>query len=350
MGEPKVQPVIVVMAGGSGTRFWPLSRRDFPKQFLSFLDNKSLLQQTVDRVSPLTSKDRIFVCALEAHKKILDEQVSKIQNRILEPEGKNTAACLMLSTAELIRRGLPPETPVIALPSDHYVGNAEEFRHLLTEAVTFASQSHGLVTFGIVPSSAHSGYGYIEAGERVAGTKTSILKVKRFVEKPNQELAGELIQLQHCYWNSGIFVWTLQAISDAFEKWMPTKWTHMKEIQSASELSQFYHSLSPLPIDVAILEKATNVFVIPSDLEWSDLGSWNALFELEAKNGSNNAVLSGDVLSRQSRGCLVSVPAQKQVALIGVNDLIVVERDNSILIARRDQDQLVREVSKHFES
>jgi len=345
-----LQPVIVVMAGGSGTRFWPMSQKNRPKQFLSLLDNKSLLQQTIDRVLSLTAPEKIFVCSLESHKPLLDQQLSKIPNVLLEPEGKNTAPCLMYSVVELLRRGISLDTPMIALPADHYVGNVEEFSSLLMTAVKFASKSNGLITFGIVPSSAHSGYGYIEAAERVEEEKISVMRVKRFIEKPNPELAGELIQLQHCYWNSGIFVWTLRAISEAFEKWMPSKWNHMRECQSPEELREIYRSFSSIPIDVAILEKATNVYVIPSDIEWSDLGSWNALYELEVKNGSNNAVLSGDVISKEAHGCLVSVTPGKQVALIGIDDLIIVERDNAILIAHRSQDQQVRDISKHFET
>lgn len=350
MEESKIFPVVLIMAGGSGTRFWPLSQKNHPKQFLNLLGEKSLLQQTVDRMLALADWDHIYLCTLEAHREIAQNQLPEARHWILEPIGKNTAACLMLSVAHLLKRKVPTETPMIVLPADHYVKDTGRFSALLTQACLVAKESKSLVTLGVTPTSTHTGYGYIEVDKPLPDLGEKVFSVLRFVEKPTQATAGELLGTKKCYWNSGIFIWTLESIVSAFEKWLPTPWAQLKGSSSHKEVSDIYRGLTNSPIDIAVMEHAPNVCMIEANIEWNDLGSWNALYELKSHGSKANTILSGEVASSDSKGCLVRVPPHKQIALVGVENLIIVEHGNSILIAHRDDDQKIREISRHFDN
>ena len=339
--------ITLIMAGGSGTRFFPLSRRTYPKQYLRLFGERTLLQQTLDRVLPITEVKKIYICSTENQVGLIQEQAPKKVGVILEPAAKNTAPCLMLSTIQLLREGYSPQTPMVVLPADHFIEDDHKFQNLLQQGVKFATENNSLVTLGIFPTTPHTGYGYIEAGD--AFHQSEIFKVKRFVEKPNKSKAEKFLKNRNFYWNGGIFIWTLHAIAEAFQQFLPEAWERMNAYQSEEDLQRIYESLDAIPIDVAVLEKAHNVFVIPADMGWNDVGSWNALYELKTKNHQDHVVLSGEVHSIQSRGCLINLDSQKQVALVGVDNLIVVEKDNVLLIADRDQDQLVREAAKELD-
>ncbi|MBI1860194.1 MAG: mannose-1-phosphate guanylyltransferase [Deltaproteobacteria bacterium] len=344
MAVPKT--VALVMAGGSGTRFWPLSRKALPKQYIAFGRERSLIQQTVDRLAPLVPAQAVFVCAHESHAPILRDQLPNIGDRFLEPQGRNTTACLMFSLALLEKRGFSPNTRMIALPADHYIEDAEQFRRLLVLALDSASSSGALVTLGIVPSRPHTGYGYIEAGE---GRSGAVLAVKRFVEKPSLATATEFLNSSQFFWNSGIFIWTLNSLATAFEAHSPKDWQRIQTAVAKNTVPQVYDEVASVPIDVSVMEKAKNVLVIPADnIGWTDLGSWNALYEMEATARGMNVTLAGRTKAVQSEGCLVRTPGKK-VALVGVKDLVIVEEGDTILIAHRDFDQLVREASKEFD-
>lgn len=340
--------VTVIMAGGSGTRFWPASRKAFPKQYLSLFGTKSLIQETVERMKPLSSTKDIFICSGKSQSALLKEQLSDIPNLILEPVGRNTAPCLMLTVATLLTKGYPLSTPLLVLPADHYIGNSSVFHNLVKDAVHFASTHSALVTLGIAPTSPHTGYGYIEAGHSVE--QTHFFQVKRFVEKPSLEKANEFLRSNTFYWNAGIFIWSLASISKALEDFLPEEWAQVQSaVSSRSEtaLASTFEKLKSQPIDTAVLERADNVFVLPAlNLQWSDIGSWNALFELQSKNVSENVILSGQVRSVESTGCLVKTNTLKEIALAGVSDLVIVEDNGTLLITHRTKDQLVKEVAK----
>jgi mannose-1-phosphate guanylyltransferase len=338
------EPVAVIMAGGSGTRFWPLSKPSLPKQYLKLLGDRSLIQETVARIAPLVSGSRVFIASGLGQAGLLREQLPRTP-LILEPQGRNTAACLILSVVELERGGVSPDTVMFVLPADHHIARGEEFLRLLRQAAELATSTRGLVTLGIVPTSPHTGYGYIEARAGGNGPR----EVARFVEKPTRARAEEFLRRGNFFWNSGMFIWTLGALREAFQRHMPEAWRRISSAHTADELSAAYAATESVPIDVGVLEKASNLYVIPADIGWSDIGSWDALHGLLAKEPGDQVVLSGDARGVESRGCLVSVPAGKKVALVGVEDLIVVESEGTLLIARRDQDQLVREASKKFE-
>ena len=348
MAENKI--LAVIMAGGSGTRFWPLSQPSLPKQYLSLLGERSLIQQTVDRILPLAEPSRIFICSGEKQRGLLREQLPEISQLILEPMGRNTAPCLMLSLVELQRLGFGPETVMVVMPADHFIADTAGFLEKLRLAARFAVESKGLITLGIVPTSPHTGYGYIQARSEGRHPVHPVFPVERFVEKPDQARAEEFVRRKNFYWNSGIFVWTLGALTKAFEKYVPDDWKKISGYTTPDELTRIFSWLESTPIDIAVLEKADNIYVIPADIGWSDVGSWDALYQLKTQGKGGNAVLSGEVKSLKSSGCLVKVSDEKKVALVGVEDLIIVESNGILLIGRREHDQMVRQAAKEFES
>lgn len=342
-------PIALIMAGGSGTRFWPLSQKKLPKQYLKLSSDKSLIQLTVDRIRSLCKVQDIYISSGGNQKPLLHEHLPDISNLILEPASKNTAACLMLSVATLLRKGYSPETPMMVFPADHEIGNQEQFLNLMNQALEFACSRESLVTLGIVPSAAHTGYGYIEAAS--SPVQSLVFPVKRFTEKPDRATAESFLKKGSYFWNSGIFVWTLGAISNAFETFLSQSWNQILEAKSEDQLSRIFSSLPSLPIDTAIMEKASNVFVIPAgDLNWSDLGSWSALFDLKANSSTQNVCLSGQIEQIDAEGCLIQVSPETKVALIGTRNLIVIEHNGILLIAEKSQDQKVKDISQLFEA
>jgi len=351
MGEPKTlnSPIALIMAGGSGTRFWPLSQKNLPKQYLKFSGDKSLIQQTVDRIRPLCNTEDIYISSSGTQQSLLREHLPDISNLILEPLSKNTAACLMLSVATLLKKGYSRNTPMMVFPADHAIGNQTHFVELLKQAVSFACSQNSLVTLGIVPTAPHTGYGYIEAGPKPVLANT--FPVQRFTEKPDRKTAESFLERGTYFWNSGIFVWTLGAIASAFELFLSDSWQQILGSNSEESLKKVFSSLASLPIDTAVMEKAKNVFVIPAgDLKWSDLGSWSALFDLKTQNPSENVFLSGNVRMIDAKGCLVQVSQGINVALIGTDNLVVIEHNGNLLIADKSLDQKVKDISQQFEA
>ncbi len=345
--NPESSFIALVMAGGSGTRFWPASRPDKPKQYLTLWGNRSLIQSTIDRLKKTTSPQNIYICSGKNQKKLLTEQLPEISQFILEPSGRNTAPCLMLSVATLLHQGLDGATVMGVFPADHYIGDEPAFTQTLQIAINEAQSSQCLITLGIAPSSAHTGYGYIEAMPKEPGATSSL--VKQFVEKPALEQAQKYLKQGNFYWNAGIFVWRLDVIAEAFASFLPKEWNEIKSAVKNNQVDKIYNSLTQQPIDIAILEKAKNVRVIPADFKWSDVGSWNALLELLKNSQTNpNVVLpdnSQNVQLINVSDCLIATESSKKVVLIGVKDLIVVESQEGILIAHRSQDQKVKEIT-----
>lgn len=339
--------IALIMAGGSGTRFWPASTKAFPKQYLPLIGRDSLIQLTVKRIESLVPASQVYICSQQSHLPILKEQLPAVTHHILEPMGKNTAPCLALSAIELLAKGEDPNTVMVVLPADHFISDDKGFCALMREAIDFARESQGLVTFGIVPGHPHTGYGYIETGEPAG--KTGVFKIRQFVEKPNLDKAKEYLKKGTFYWNSGIFVWTLQALKSAFEKHAPDLWKTLSQAQTQGNIAQAYEKIQGSPIDIAVMEKATNGFIFRMELPWSDLGSWSALWELLGQGKKETLTLSGNSVSIDSEGCLVKVAPQRKVALIGVKDLIVVESGDKLLITHRDSDQKVRQAAEKLD-
>lgn len=347
VNKPDQAPIALILAGGSGTRFWPMSRKDLPKQYLPLTSSRSLIQETVQRLQPLCTSDRIFIASEKNQAKLLKQQLPELHNLILEPLPKNTAACLMLSVSTLLKLGFSMDCPLMVFPADHAIGNPTAFLTALTEALDFVQKQEALLTFGIPPTFPHTGYGYIECGD---SEKNDICGVKRFTEKPNRETAEQFVKAGNYFWNSGIFVWTLRSIVTAFESFLGSSWSAIHGAQSESELAECFKQLQAQPIDTAVLEKSSKVFVLPvHHLEWNDLGSWKALYDFKTSHPHENICLSGALKELHSEGCLIKVSPETHVALVGVKNLVVVQEGNMLLILDKDQDQKVKEISQHFE-
>lgn len=337
------------MAGGSGTRFWPASHKKHPKQYLNLLGKESLIQATHARLCNLVGPENIFICTTHDQVHLIQEQLPQfpIARLILEPIGKNTAACVALSTVTLLQKGFAPDTAVLIAPADHHIGDEKSFLSLAKSALAAAPKLGGLFTFGIKPDYPHTGYGYIEAVDALPAPNTAFRTIKRFVEKPSAPTATDYVRLGTFYWNSGIFVWTLETIRNAFREHQSALYGAIEAAVPAT-LPTVYAGLDSVPVDVAIMEKVKNGFVLPASMKWSDLGSWSAVHEARAKSPTDTVVLAGEAKTWESEGCLIRCP-NKNVAVIGAPNLIIVEDGDNLLIVNRASDQLVREAAKKFD-
>lgn len=345
MAAPKT--LALILAGGSGTRFWPASRPENPKQYLKLWGDESLIQKTVSRLNPVVGVNDIYICSTEDQQNLLRTQLPAISHLILEPEGRNTAACIALSTLRLLAEGHSPDTVVAVLPADHFISEEARFREQIARAAQVARETGGLVTLGIQPIFPHTGYGYIERGEPLPGT-AGVHKVRQFKEKPDAATAAHYLEQRRFYWNSGMFIWTLSAIRQAFERYLPELWSALRGAGDGGPLKRIYGSLPSLPIDTGVLEKAENVYVLPSEMGWSDVGSWSAVYDLQTPDANGNIAHGAKAEFIESEQCFVFGRSQAEVALVGVEDLIVVVEGDRVLVCNRAQDQHVREAAKRF--
>jgi mannose-1-phosphate guanylyltransferase len=340
----------LVMAGGSGTRFWPESRATRPKQLLSIVDERTMIQATVDRIAPLIPSERTMVVCGSAHGMETRKQLQQIAQEmiLLEPRGRNTAPCIALGAYKLAQRD--PEAVMVVLPADHIIRKEREFLRLLGIAAKVAAAGTGLVTLGIVPDRPETGYGYIERGEVIVTVDSQpVYRVRRFVEKPDLERAKEYVAEGKHFWNSGMFVWKVSEIIRAFVQHLPKVAQALTKIspafgtpEEAKAIRDAYEVLESVSIDYGIMEKADNVVVIPAGIDWNDVGSWNALEQIWKRDENDNAV-RGEFLSLESRSCIVS-STHKMTVLVGVEDLIVVDTPDALMVCRKDRAQDVRKI------
>lgn len=336
----------LVMAGGSGTRFWPASREARPKQYLPISGGKPMLTETVERLEGLVKKEHVLIVTAKSQ---IDEVRRclpdlPLENLIAEPEARNTAPCVALGALEVLRRD--PNAVQVVLPADHVIEPRSAFAASVGAAAEEARASGALVTLGIRPDHPATGYGYIEAAERVAKRPGGdVHRVVRFVEKPDAARAEAFLKQGGFYWNAGIFVWSGAAIRAALEAFLPDVVAGLERAFSGGSLATEYARFASQPIDVAVLEKATNVRVVPVDYSWSDVGSWAALAELAPlTEGSNRAALSSGarLLAEDSTNCLAYAEGDELIALLGVHDLVVVRAGNATLVCPRDRAQDVK--------
>lgn len=338
---------VLVLSGGAGTRLWPLSRRDRPKQFLQLLGERSLLQDTVDRVAEFVPSERIFVVAPPEHRALVHEQLPDMpaDHLVVEPYPRGNAAAISLAMAALV--AFDPDAVVAVLPSDHVVANRAQFRKVLIAATAAADRGH-LVTLGITPERADTGFGYIEAGDKLdVETPVEVRAVKRFVEKPKREAAERMVAAGGHYWNAGMFVWRVDEILRAYEKHLPKTAAAMAALREAigspryeSVLAEVWEETDRTTVDYGIAEKADNVAVVPADIGWQDVGSWARLAEIVSK-GDNWA--SGDLVAEDAHDNYVWAPA-KTVALIGVEGLVVVDTPDALLITTKERSEDVKTI------
>lgn len=342
----------VIMAGGSGTRFWPASRRSLPKQFLSIAGDESLLSATYRRIVQLVPDERLLVVTRLSQVPLVKQCIPGLppENILAEPVSRNTAPCVALAAAEIRRRN--PEAVQIFMPADHVIQPASSFRASLSAAAAEAAKGEHLVTLGVRPGFAATQYGYIEVGERLHEVEgIAVYAALRFVEKPSVERAREFAASGNFYWNSGIFVWSTAAITAALEQHAPQIQSALEGVESTEELERVYPELDAESIDVAVMEKADNVRMLPIDYAWNDVGSWSAVGDVHGKDEAGNCSAGGgQLLAREAKNCIVYGPEGHLTALIGVEDLVVVQAGGATLVCPRDRAHEVREIVRQLES
>lgn len=348
----------VIMAGGVGSRFWPSSRSAKPKQFLSLVGEKTMIQETVDRISPLIPHDRILIITSDRYLELVREQLPEIpsENIIGEPVARNTAPCVALAAALLIDRD--PDATMVVLPADHYITRPAEFRKIIGAGIRKAQEAENLVTIGITPNRPETGYGYIQLDESEKSTtdKMPCYHVKTFAEKPDLKTAVSFIESGDFLWNSGMFIWKAQTIMNQFQEHQPGIFQEAEAFRRNSSkdfdgaVHLYYKTVTSISIDYGIMEKAGIVYVIPGDFGWSDVGSWMAVYELGKKDRAGNVFEADHVTSVESTNCLVRSDSEKLFALVGLMGIGVIETDDAILITRLDSSQDVKKVYDNFDS
>jgi len=341
----------VIMAGGVGTRFWPISRNAKPKQFLDILSTgKTLFQQTFKRFTTLCPLENIYIVTSIEYKEIILEQVPEFisSNILLEPMRRNTAPCIAYACYRI--KSINPDANIIVAPSDHLIVKEDEFIKVLNNALHFTNNHDALLTLGIAPSRPETGYGYIQINDE-DNIFPNIKKVKTFTEKPNQEMARVFYESGEFFWNSGIFIWNLKSILYAFELYLPdinNLFKSGKNLYNTSEEEKFlkktYSECRNISIDYGVMEKASNVYIISTDIGWSDLGTWGSMYEHSMRDDQGNALKGNRVLLYNTHNSLVNVPDNKLVVLQGLDDFIVVESDNMLLICKKQDEQQLRQI------
>lgn len=337
----------VIMAGGVGSRFWPRSREKKPKQLLSIFGKESLIQNTVRRLHGLIPAENIFIVTNALHRDEIINQLPELNpdKVIAEPVGRNTAPCIMLASAIIEKQD--PEAVCLVLPADHLIKEEDNFRQTLRMAAEFAYKSKSLVTIGIAPNRPETGYGYIQIEPKE--TAERIHKVKSFAEKPNYATAVRFLQDGGFYWNSGMFIWKNSVILDEIKLHLPELYNafngltgNLNSPEFKNSLANIYNSVRGISIDYGVMEKATSVHVVKSNFIWSDVGSWEEVYQLSDKNGSGN-VSEGNVYTESTLDSYIYSP-EKFTAVIGAENLLVINTHDSLLICRRDKAQDVKKV------
>ena len=337
---------VVILAGGSGSRLWPVSREQFPKQFLSIIGESSMLSATVDRLSPLIDRQDVWVVTGEAHAR--GEAFSELDtlNKILEPCARGTAPAIAIAAAVLQDMSKEDEDPLmLMLPADHVIRNKEKFHVALKQAKSAARQG-SLVTFGIPPTAPETGFGYIQAYE----TEDKVLLVNQFVEKPNKEKAKVMLEEGGYYWNSGMFVWKASVILHEIKEHLPDVWSVLQSMRKAWQtnddwqavIKDKFHMMPTVSIDYGVMEKSKNIRLIPADVGWSDVGSWDAVYEVSDKDDAGNAV-KGNVLAVDCKNSLLHSDT-RLLAAVGLEDIIAVSTQDAVLLTRAGESQHVRKI------
>lgn len=336
----------VIMAGGIGTRFWPLSTSKYPKQFHDVLGTgKTLIQQTYDRLTKITDSEKIYVITDKTYTELVKNQLPEIEKHqiISEPMGMNTAICALYSAMKI--KKLDSNANILLCPSDHLIMDEEKFAKKVNMALSSLQEKDGLYTLGIEPTRPDTGYGYIQYIE----SESPVKKVKTFTEKPDRELAEKFLLSGDFVWNSGIFIWTADRIIRAFEKYLPDMYQSMEKISehlnTADEkkhIKKIYPTLQKVSIDVGIMEKHRKVYVIPASFGWSDLGTWTSLYENQDRDKSRNAIVGNLVKLYNSQGNMIHIEGKKAVVIDGLENYIIVDTKDSLLICPLENDQEIK--------
>lgn len=342
----------VIMAGGVGSRFWPVSTASFPKQFQDIMGvGETLLQLTYNRLASLVLRENILILTNQSYKKLVQEQLPKIKDEqiILEPAMCNTAPCILLSALKI--RNQNPNAVMLVAPSDHWIQEKEAFQEDIAKAFDAASKDI-LITLGIQPTFANTGYGYIkfEKQDKDLQDKEPV-KVENFTEKPTLRNAKKYLEDGNYLWNAGIFVWKASVIIDAFEEHMSDMFKlfegakdKLNTKEEDNYINEVYPKAQNISIDYAILEKSEKVYVIPASFSWDDLGTWGALYSKLAKDKLNNAVVNAHLVPREAKNNMVYTKSQKTVFIDGLEDFIVVDEDDVLLIIPKAKEQDIKQI------
>jgi len=331
----------LIMAGGKGTRFWPLSTDEKPKQFLNLIGEETMIQVTVNRIKPIIPMERIFVCTGETYVDLVKEQLPELplRNIIIEPEGRNTAPCITLSA--LVIKRFYRDANMIVLPSDHLISNEVEFRDIIENSNRFIKKNNdAIITLGMHQTRPETNYGYIKSGEVIEKLNgNNIIKVDRFVEKPNLKKAEEYVKEGSYLWNGGMFMWSVDNIINQIKKYSTQTYEALHNIEEVEEekLQRFindnYSKTEAISIDYAVLEKSEDIYVIPSNIGWDDVGSWEAIERYSERDNKLNILKSRDRAIESSQNTIIS--KDKRVVMIGVDNTLVLETKDCIYIINK---------------
>jgi mannose-1-phosphate guanylyltransferase len=340
----------LIMAGGSGTRFWPRSKAAKPKQYLNLFGNESLLQSTIKRFSTFTATDNIYVVSGKSQATVLEEQTPMLPkaNLIYEPVGKNTLPCIGL--AAMFAEKENPEGVMVVTPSDHLIENEELFRDTVLAAVKIAEERNGIVTVGITPKYPATGYGYVETADEITGSeKIRQFKVERFVEKPNEETATNYLKQGGFFWNSGMFIFKIPVFIEALKQFAPALYADLRKIQAdlgnpsfEKTLDIIYRAVEGISVDYGIMEYAKDIYLVEGNFVWNDLGSWESVYLTAEKDVNGNAGSGESVIIDSKNSYIYSESGL--IALVGLDDVIVVQDGNTTLVCKRDKAEEIKKV------
>lgn len=346
---------IVIMAGGIGSRFWPMSTTECPKQFIDVLGvGRSLLQLTYDRFQGICLPENIWIVTNKKYLELCREQLPDIptENILLEPCRRNTAPCIAYVSWRIKSKN--PKANVVVTPSDHIVTDTVEFQRVITSCLKFTGETDAIVTLGMKPNRPETGYGYIQADLSVSSPRNKeIFRVDSFREKPDVETAKKYVQQNNFFWNAGVFIWSVSTIVNAFRVYQPAiskVFEGMEHIYGTPEeqenIDKCYPECENISVDYAIMEKAEEIFVCPANFGWSDLGTWGSLVEQSKKDLYGNSLIGNDIRLYDSHNCIVHTMSEKQVIIQGLDGYIIAENDNRLLICKLSEEQRIKQFSE----
>jgi len=339
----------ILMAGGVGSRFWPVSTEDFPKQFHDMLGTgDTLIQKTFQRLADLIPKENIFILTNERYNDLVLEQLPEVEQRqvVLEPAMRNTAPCILYASLKIQKEN--PDALMIVAPSDHWIEDEKTFSKNVQQAFDFCAENNALMTLGIQPTFPNTGYGYIEYDK----TSTEVIKtVNQFREKPDYETAKQFIAQENFLWNAGIFMWSVKSVIEAFQTNQPDLYALFESGISAYNtefeddfIKTNYPKAENISVDYAIMEKSKNVSVIAAEFDWNDLGTWGSLYDKLPKDSHHNAVLNAKTLAENAEGNIIRANKGKLVVIDGLNDYIIVDKEDTLLIYPKGKEQDIKQV------
>ena len=345
---------LVIMAGGVGSRFWPMSTAEKPKQFIDVLGTgKTLLQLTVERFGQLVPAENVWVVTNEKYADIVAEQLPDMprQNILCEPCRRNTAPCIAYVSWRI--KSKDPKANIVVTPSDHIVMNVQEFQRVVADCLAFTEDSDAIVTLGMKPTRPETGYGYIQADLSAPSLRNKqIFRVDSFREKPDLATAQQYIKKNNYYWNAGIFIWNVSTIVNAFRVYQPKLAKIFESLlpvygtaEEQAAINEHFPRCENISVDYAIMEKAEEIFVCPADFGWSDLGTWGSLLEQSHKDLYGNALIGNDIQLFESHNCIVHTTQEKKVVVQGLDGYIVAENNDTLLICKLSEEQRIKQFS-----